>query len=256
MYKIAFYGKGGIGKSTIVSNLAAILAKRGYKVLQIGCDPKADSTMLLRHNEPIKTVMAYIREHPAKMSLDDVIKIGHAGVVLAEAGGPLPGLGCAGRGVITALETLDEMGVYETYQPDIVLYDVLGDVVCGGFAMPMRRGYADDVYIITSGENMSIHAAANIAMALDTLKNRGYARLAGMILNERQVEREKEKVSELCDDFHTEIVASIPHDDLIPASEDEGMILMERYPDSHVAQAFETLADSIIETSHIEAPKC
>jgi len=190
------------------------------------------------------------------MTLDDVTMTGFYGVILAEAGGPLPGLGCAGRGVITALEKLEELGVYEHYQPDIVLYDVLGDVVCGGFAMPMRKGYADDVYIITSGENMSIHAAANIAMALDNLKNRGYARLAGMILNERHVAREKEKVTELCDDFHTQIIASIPHHHHVTDAEEQGKIVLEAYPDSDVTDSFKKMTDAIITTTRIEALSC
>ena len=143
MVKIAFYGKGGIGKSTTVSNIAAAFSQAGLKVLQIGCDPKADSTLYLRHGEPMPTILNLFREKKDALTLDDMVKEGFAGVICAEAGGPLPGLGCAGRGIITALEKLEEKGVYETYHPDVVLYDVLGDVVCGGFAMPMRKGHAE-----------------------------------------------------------------------------------------------------------------
>lgn len=176
MIKVAVYGKGGIGKSTTVSNVAAALAEKGMKVMQIGCDPKADSTILLRHGKKVPTVLELYNEKRQELKLTDMVQIGYGGVVCVEAGGPAPGLGCAGRGIITALEKLKENGAYETYKPDIVFYDVLGDVVCGGFSMPMRKGYADKVFIITSGENMAIHAGANIAMAVDNFRNRGYIR--------------------------------------------------------------------------------
>ena len=144
---------GGIGKSTTVSNVAAALAeKRGLKVMQIGCDPKADSTMQLRHGEVVPTVLELVNQRKNDFELEDMVRIGFGGVVCVEAGGPTPGMGCAGRGIITALEKLKEKGAYEVYQPDVVLYDVLGDVVCGGFTMPMRKGYADKVFIVTSGE--------------------------------------------------------------------------------------------------------
>ena len=184
MLKVAIYGKGGIGKSTVTSNLAAAFATMGKKVIQIGCDPKADSTMNLLGGEPLRPVMNYMREEDEEPEkLEDIAKEGFGNVLCIETGGPTPGLGCAGRGIITALEKLKETGAYEVYQPDVVLYDVLGDVVCGGFSMPMRKGYADKVFIITSGENMAIHAGANIAMAVENFKTRGYASLGGIILN-------------------------------------------------------------------------
>ena len=151
MIKIAVYGKGGIGKSTTVSNVAAALAEMGLTVMQIGCDPKADSTIQLRHGEAVPTVLSLYNEKKQALRLEDMIRIGYHHVICVEAGGPTPGLGCAGRGIITALEKLKETGAYEVYKPDVILYDVLGDVVCGGFSMPMRNGYADKVFIITSG---------------------------------------------------------------------------------------------------------
>ena len=140
MIKVAVYGKGGIGKSTTVSNVAVALAEKGMKVMQLGCDPKADSTILLRHGKKVPTVLELYNEKRQELKLTDMVQIGYGGVVCVEAGGPAPGLGCAGRGIITALEKLKENGAYETYKPDIVFYDVLGDVVCGGFSMPMRKG--------------------------------------------------------------------------------------------------------------------
>lgn len=244
--KAAVYGKGGIGKSTTISNVAVALAQKGLKVMQIGCDPKADSTILLRHNEPMKTVLDLIRKKKDDFTLEDMVKEGYGGVLCVEAGGPSPGMGCAGRGIIAALEKLEEKGAYRIYKPDVVLYDVLGDVVCGGFSMPMRKGYADQVFIVTSGENMSIHAAANIAMAVDHFKNRGYASLGGLILNRRDVKREQEKVQELADDFHTDIIATLTHSDLVAEAEEKGMCLMEAYPDSSIAQEYRELATKMI----------
>ena len=151
MVRIAVYGKGGIGKSTTVSNMSAALADRGFRVMQIGCDPKADSTVLLRGGEPMRTVLELVREKGQSVALEDMIRTGYGGIVCAEAGGPSPGTGCAGRGIIAALEKLKEKGAYETCRPDVVFYDALGDVVCGGFTMPMRPGYSQHVFVITSG---------------------------------------------------------------------------------------------------------
>ena len=214
--------------------------------MQIGCDPKADSTILLRHGKKVPTVLDLYNEKRQDLKLADMVQIGYGGVVCVEAGGPTPGLGCAGRGIITALEKLKETGAYETYKPDIVLYDVLGDVVCGGFTMPMRKGYADKVFIITSGENMAIHAGANIAMAVQNFKNRGYASLGGIILNRRNVKREEEKVQELAEDFQTTIIGKLTHSNLVTDAEEQGKTLMECYPDSEMAEEYRTLAEQIL----------
>ena len=177
MLKIAVYGKGGIGKSTISSNLSVALSERGYKVMQIGCDPKADSTIQLHQGHTVTSILDIIRARGDKAGLDELVTEGSGGVLCAEAGGPTPGMGCAGRGIITAFEALEERNAFEVYKPDVVIYDVLGDVVCGGFAMPIREGYADKVFIVTSGENMAIYAAANIAAAVKSFEARGYASL-------------------------------------------------------------------------------
>ena len=246
MIRIAVYGKGGIGKSTTVSNMAAALAENGMKVMQIGCDPKADSTILLRHGKKIATVLELYNEKRQNLKLEDMTITGYGGVVCVEAGGPTPGLGCAGRGIITALEKLQETGAYESYKPDIVFYDVLGDVVCGGFSMPMRGGYADKVFIITSGENMAIHAGANIAMAVENFRNRGYATLGGIILNRRNVPREEEKVQELAEDFHTDIVGTLSRSALVLEAEEQGKTVLEAFPDSEMAREYRTLAAQIL----------
>lgn len=254
MIRIAVYGKGGIGKSTTVSNVAAVLAEKGMKVMQIGCDPKADSTILLRHGKEASTVLDLYNKKRQDLKLEDMVQIGYGGVVCVEAGGPAPGLGCAGRGIITALEKLQETGAYETYKPDIVFYDVLGDVVCGGFSMPMRKGYADKVFIITSGENMAIHAGANIAMAVENFRNRGYASLGGIILNRRNVPREEEKVQELAEDFHTKVIGTLSRSELVQEAEVLGKTLLEVYPDSEMAEEYRTLAEQILEACREEAP--
>ena len=246
MIRVAVYGKGGIGKSTTVSNVAVALAEKGMKVMQIGCDPKADSTILLRHGKKVPTVLDLYNEKRQDLKLADMVQIGYGGVVCVEAGGPTPGLGCAGRGIITALEKLKETGAYETYKPDIVFYDVLGDVVCGGFSMPMRKGYADKVFIITSGENMAIHAGANIAMAVDNFRNRGYASLGGVILNRRNVPGEEEKVRELAEDFHTRVVGTLSRSELVLEAENRGKTLLEAYPDCEMAEEYRTLAEQIL----------
>ena len=211
MLKIAIYGKGGIGKSTTTSNLAAAFAKLGKKVIQIGCDPKADSTMNLLGGTPVQPVMNYYRDHDAEPeSIDEIAKEGYGGVLCIETGGPTPGLGCAGRGIITTFTLLEDLELYETYKPDVVLYDVLGDVVCGGFAAPIREGYAEKVLIVTSGEKMALYAANNICTAVQNFADRGYAQVRGLILNRRNLENEYEKVKACADEHGLEIVADIP----------------------------------------------
>ena len=247
MIKIAIYGKGGIGKSTTVSNVSAALSDMGYKVMQIGCDPKADSTISLHGKGKIPTVLDLVRQKKNDFTLEDMVTIGYGGVVCVEAGGPTPGLGCAGRGIIAALEKLAEKGAYETYQPDVVIYDVLGDVVCGGFSMPMRGGYADQVFVITSGENMAIHAAANIAMAIEGFKGRGYATLGGIILNRRNVKNEDAKVAELAEDIHSQVIATLSRSDTVQEAEDLGKTVVEAFPDSAMAAEYRNLAKVLLE---------
>ena len=256
MIRIAFYGKGGIGKSTTVSNLSEYWAGRGMTVLQIGCDPKADSTMSLRGGQALPSVMEMIRKREP-FELDDVIYVRETGagrIICAEAGGPAPGQGCAGRGIITALETLREKNILAKYRPDVILYDVLGDVVCGGFAMPMREGYASRVYILTSGENMAVYAAANIGLAVEGFKERGYAKLGGLILNRRNVKREEEKVLELAEDLHTEVIGRLSRSDTVQDAEELGTTVMSAFPDSDMADSYRSLADRIAADCAIEYP--
>ena len=246
MLKLAFYGKGGIGKSTTVCNLAVALAEKGLRVMQIGCDPKADSTAALLGGKRPVTVLELIRKYNDDFAWQDMVSIGVNDIACVEAGGPVPGMGCAGRGIINALEKLESKGAYDAIKPDVVLYDVLGDVVCGGFAMPMRSGYADKVYIITSGENMSIYAAANIAQAVQNFQNRNYAALGGFILNSRNVPDELKKVEILAEDFASKVVHTLPRSELVQAAEARQQTLMNAFPESVMADEYRTLAEKII----------
>lgn len=252
MIKLAVYGKGGIGKSTTVSNLSAALADMGYKVMQIGCDPKADSTSSLHGKKKVTTVLDLVRTKKNDFTLEDMVNEGYGGVICVEAGGPTPGVGCAGRGIIAALEKLAEKGAYDIYKPDVVIYDVLGDVVCGGFSMPMRGGYADKVFIITSGENMAIHAAANIAMAVDGFKGRGYAQLGGIILNRRNVKNEDEKVKELADDINSEVIATLSRSGTVQDAEELGKTVVEAFPESSMAGEYRELAKNLLKICGVE----
>jgi nitrogenase iron protein NifH len=242
MLKIALYGKGGIGKSTVTSNLAAAFATTGRRVIQIGCDPKADSTINLLAGEPLQPVMDYMREHDEAPELDDVMRVGFGGVRCIETGGPTPGVGCAGRGIVTTFALLDELGLLEREQPDVVLFDVLGDVVCGGFAAPIREGYADEVLIVTSGEKMSLYAAGNIAKAVDNFSDRNYAKVRGIVLNRRNVPDEEAKVRAFADAHGFDVLADIPRSDDINRFEEEGKTIVEGDPTLPLSRKFVDLA--------------
>lgn len=246
MIKIAIYGKGGIGKSTTVSNISAAMAEMGKTVLQIGCDPKADSTRNLTGGKNIPTVLDILRDQ-GDAELEDFVVKSSTGVLCVEAGGPVPGIGCAGRGIITAFEKLEELEAYDTYRPDVVLYDVLGDVVCGGFAMPIRGGYADEVCIVTSGEMMSLYAASNIAHAVKSFGSRGYASLRGLILNSKNIELEEELVKKAASEIDAPILYRLPRDGAVQQAEAEGKTVIEALPDSDMAEHYRSLARLLLE---------
>lgn len=246
MKKIAVYGKGGIGKSTTVSNLSAAISKLGYKVMQIGCDPKADSTKNLMNGKFIPTVLDTMKNKGDKLTLKDIVFEGFNGVLCVEAGGPSPGVGCAGRGIIAAFEQLEQLNAFEIYKPDIVIYDVLGDVVCGGFSMPIRNGYAEDIYIVTSGEMMSMYAASNISRAVNQFKSKGYASLKGLILNAKNVENEVELVKKLCEEINSEIFKYVPRDKAVQESENNGKTVIEYDCKLSMAEVYFDLAKKIL----------
>ena len=241
MKKIAIYGKGGIGKSTTVSNLSAALSQAGRRVMQIGCDPKADSTSTLRGGNKFPAVLETLR-HNRSPVLSDLVAPGYNGIWCVEAGGPTPGIGCAGRGIIAAFEKLTGLAAFEEYRPDVVLYDVLGDVVCGGFAMPMREGYADEVFIVSSGEMMSLYAAGNIAQAVHGFAGRGYATLGGIILNRRNIEGEREMVEKAAAEIGTVIIGDLPRSPLVQEAEAMGKTVCEAFPSSDLAALYRDIA--------------
>ena len=247
MLKVAIYGKGGIGKSTVTSNLAAAFANMGKRVIQIGCDPKADSTINLLGGEPLRPVMNFMREEDEEPDeLAQISKEGYGGILCIETGGPTPGLGCAGRGIIATFQLLEDMDLFAHYKPDVVLYDVLGDVVCGGFAAPIREGYAEKVLIVTSGEKMALYAANNISSAVRNFEDRSYARVFGIVLNHRNVENEMEKVQAFSEKIGVPIVGEVPRSDEIIRWEDQGKTVIEGHPDSEISKCFFDLAELLL----------
>lgn len=253
MRQIAIYGKGGIGKSTITANLSVAFAERGQKVMQIGCDPKRDSTRNLTGGRMIPSVLDRIRERlmegkdAGSVQLEEVVFEGCHGVQCVESGGPEPGIGCAGRGVLTAITFLRDKGAFDRYRPDIVLYDVLGDVVCGGFAQPIREGYAREIYLICSGEFMTLYAANNIAKGIARLAQHSPSRLAGIICNHRGDESSEIRLlKDFASKLGCNLISSIPRSQNIQMSEVHGKTVMESLPDSPSAKTFRELADKIL----------
>lgn len=246
MKRIAIYGKGGIGKSTTVSNMSAALASKGLTVVQVGCDPKADSTISLRNGQELRPVLDVYREKVKSITLEDMYIRGYGGVICVEAGGPTPGIGCAGRGVAKALELLKEKGAEEKLKPDVMFFDVLGDVVCGGFSMPLRRNYTDAVYVISSGEQMAIHAAMNLGLAMDNFKRRGHNGLEGIIGNKRNVPDEDEKLLQLSDDLECPIVQILEYSEVVKKASDQGLTVCQAFPGDPVIDSYVSLAEKLM----------
>src|SRR5512145_2408963 len=252
----AIYGKGGIGKSTTTQNLVAALAEMGKKVMIVGCDPKADSTRLILHSKAQNSVMELAAEAGSveDLELEDVLSIGYGGIKCVESGGPEPGVGCAGRGVITAINFLEEEGAYDD-ELDFVFYDVLGDVVCGGFAMPIRENKAQEIYIVCSGEMMAMYAANNISKGIVKYANSGSVRLAGLICNSRQTDREDELIMALADKMGTQMIHFVPRDNQVQRAELRRMTVIEYSPEHQQANEYRTLARKIADNKLLTIPK-
>ena len=253
MKKIAFYGKGGIGKSTTASNVSAAFAEMGRRVCQIGCDPKNDSTRLLLGRICKETVLDIEREKKGTAQLSDIVHTGWHDIKCIEAGGPDPGVGCAGRGIIVALERLKALHAIE--DEDIVLYDVLGDVVCGGFAVPIREGYATEIYIVSSGELMSLYAANNIAKGVARFAARGSVRLGGIIGNSRNVAREEELLTAFAARLNTRLIAFVPRAQIVHAAEIRRKTVIEHAPEDAQAEVYRTLARAIETNMELSVPQ-
>ena len=255
MRQVAIYGKGGIGKSTTTQNTVAGLASIGKKVMIVGCDPKADSTRLILHAKAQNTVMDLVREKGTveDLELDEVMKVGFGDVKCVESGGPEPGVGCAGRGVITAINFLEAEGAY-TPDLDFVFYDVLGDVVCGGFAMPIREGKAEEIYIVTSGEMMAMYAANNISKGILKYAATGKVRLGGLICNSRKTDREDELIEALAKKLGTQMIHFVPRDNQVQRAELRRMTVIEYSPEHKQADEYRTLAQKILDNKMLVIP--
>jgi len=246
MRKIAIYGKGGIGKSTTTQNTVAGLAEMGRKVMVVGCDPKADSTRLLLGGLAQRTVLDTLREEGEDVELEDVRKVGFEGTLCTESGGPEPGVGCAGRGIITSINLLEQLGAYaESEALDYVFYDVLGDVVCGGFAMPIREGKAQEIYIVVSGEMMAMYAANNICKGIVKFAEAGGVRLGGLICNSRKVDNEQEMIEALAAQLGTQMIHFVPRDNMVQRAEINRKTVIDYDPQHTQASEYRELAKKI-----------
>ena len=251
--QIAIYGKGGIGKSTTTQNLTAGLVEHGKKVMVVGCDPKADSTRLLLGGLAQKTVLDTIRDEGENVELDRIMRTGFGGTRCVESGGPEPGVGCAGRGIITSISMLENLGAY-TDDLDFVFYDVLGDVVCGGFAMPIREGKAKEIYIVASGEMMALYAANNIAKGINRYAKAGGVRLGGIICNSRNVDRELDLLRAFSKELGTQLLYFVPRDNIVQRAEINRKTVIEYKPDSAQAQEYRNLAEAVINNTNFTIP--
>ncbi|MBR6851471.1 MAG: nitrogenase iron protein, partial [Lachnospiraceae bacterium] len=240
MRQVAIYGKGGIGKSTTTQNLTAGLTELGKKVMVVGCDPKADSTRLLLNGLAQKTVLDTLREEGEIDDLSYIVKEGFGGTRCVESGGPEPGVGCAGRGIITSIGMLEDLGAY-TDELDYVFYDVLGDVVCGGFAMPIREGKAQEIYIVASGEMMALYAANNICKGIQKYAVKGGVRLGGIICNSRKVDRERDLLEAFAKELGSQLIYFVPRDNEVQRAEIQKKTVIDHNPEHPQAQEYRNL---------------
>jgi len=254
MRQVAIYGKGGIGKSTTTQNLTAALGEMGKQIMIVGCDPKADSTRLILGGLAQQTVLDTLREEGDDIELDEIMKTGFAGIRCVESGGPEPGVGCAGRGIITSINMLESLGAY-TPDLDYVFYDVLGDVVCGGFAMPIREGKAEEIYIVASGEMMAMYAANNISKGIRKFADTGGTRLGGIICNSRKVDNEFNMLKAFAEELGSQMIHFVPRDNVVQRAEINKKTVIEFDPKEAQADEYRALAKAIDENEMFVVPK-
>jgi nitrogenase iron protein NifH len=253
MRQIAIYGKGGIGKSTTTQNTVAALAEIGQKVLLLGCDPKADCTRLLLHGKRQPTVLDVLRDGGGECTPEMISSPGFGNVTCVESGGPEPGVGCGGRGIITSIQTLHDLGMYKD-NLDFVFYDVLGDVVCGGFAMPIREGYAREIYIVASGEYMALYAANNICKGIKKFADAGHTRLGGIICNSRKCDNEEALVTEFAKRINSQLLQFIPRDNIVQRAEINRKTVVDFDPKSSQADIYRNVARKIVQNKDFTIP--
>lgn len=255
MRQVAIYGKGGIGKSTTTQNLTSALATHLNKnIMLVGCDPKADSTRMLLGGLAQKTVLDTLRDEGDEIELSSIMRVGFGGIRCVESGGPEPGVGCAGRGIITSINMLEQMGAY-TDDLDYVFYDVLGDVVCGGFAMPIREGKAQEIYVVASGELMAMYAANNICKGVQRYARAGGVRLGGIICNSRNVDGEYELLDAFAKKLGTQLIYFVPRDNIVQHAEINKKVVIDFKPDSNQANAYRHLAEAVDANDMFVVPK-
>ncbi|MBN2879623.1 MAG: nitrogenase iron protein [Clostridia bacterium] len=254
MRQVAIYGKGGIGKSTTTQNLTAALGEMGKEIMIVGCDPKADSTRLILGGLAQQTVLNTLREEGEDIELDEIMKTGFANIRCVESGGPEPGVGCAGRGIITSINMLEQLGAY-TDNLDYVFYDVLGDVVCGGFAMPIREGKAEEIYIVASGEMMAMYAANNISKGIQKFATTGKTRLGGIICNSRNVDNEFEMIEAFAKELGSQMIHFVPRDNVVQHAEINKKTVIDYDPTVKQADEYRTLAKAIDNNDMFVIPK-
>jgi nitrogenase iron protein len=254
MRQIAIYGKGGIGKSTTTQNTVAALAEMGKKVLVLGCDPKADCTRLLLHGKRQATVLDVLRDGAGECTPEQISTLGYGNVVCVESGGPEPGVGCGGRGIITSIQTLHDLNMYKD-DLDFVFYDVLGDVVCGGFAMPIREGYAQEIYIVASGEYMALYAANNICKGIKKFAEAGHTRLGGIICNSRKVDNEEALVAEFAKRINSRLLQFVPRDNIVQRAEINRKTVVDYDPKAPQADVYRSVANKIVNNQEFTIPE-
>ncbi len=254
MRQVAIYGKGGIGKSTTTQNLTAGLGEMGKNIMIVGCDPKADSTRLVLGGLAQKSVLDTLREEGEEVELENIMKRGVFGIRCVESGGPEPGVGCAGRGIITSINMLEQLGAY-TDDLDYVFYDVLGDVVCGGFAMPIREGKAQEIYIVASGEMMALYAANNICRGIQKYANTGGCRLGGIICNSRKVDGEKDLLEAFAKELGSQLIYFVPRDNMVQRAEINRKTVIDFDPEVNQAKEYRGLAQAVDSNQMFVIPK-
>jgi nitrogenase iron protein NifH len=262
MRQIALYGKGGIGKSTIASHLSCTFAERGMKVLQMGCSPKNDSTYLLLPDFP-PTILDVLRENdfmyddlePMDIITESPLQFQNGGkIYCAESGGPEPGVGCGGKGVVEAIDTVKKLNIFKELGIDVVIYDILGDVVCGGFSLPIRQGFAKETYVVTSGEFEALYQVTNVSKAIKRFEIRAGSKLGGLIVNLRRIKNEKQMVTDFAKKIGTQIIGVLPYSQTVKQCGGDGETVFQGAPDSPEALLYRKIGRKVLDNKHLVIP--